>query len=156
MLLRAATPEDVPALVDVQEAGAVVALAHIFPQEDHPFPRAAIEARWAEEIRDPGIDAFLIQRDGRIDGFAALKGDQLLHFGTARETWGSGLARQAHDELIERLRVAGITVAWLRVFEENRRARRFYEKAGWHATGRSERSLFAPYPVLVRYEISLG
>jgi RimJ/RimL family protein N-acetyltransferase len=37
------------------------------------------------------------------------------------------------------------------VFEGNRRARRFYEKLGWTPTGRTSRTTFAPYPVLLEY-----
>ena len=156
MLTRAAVPSDLPALLDVQQAGALRALAHIFPQDAFPFPRAAIQARWESEIADPDVDVYVIAPDeGRIEGFAAIRGDELLHFGTAVETWGTGLAMTVHRELVDRLTAAGRTRARLRVFEENRRARRFYEKAGWRCTGRPSRSAFPPYPALVEYEVDL-
>ncbi len=37
---------------------------------------------------------------GRITGFAALRVDELLHFGTAVDLWGTGLARELHDALL--------------------------------------------------------
>ena len=147
---------DLSALLDVQQSGAVKALAHIFRQDAYPFPRATLHARWTAEIADPSVDVYVIEDDeGRIAGFAAIHGDQLLHFGTAVETWGSGFAGAAHSELIKRLALIGVTSARLRVFEENHRARRFYEKTGWRPTGRFSRTSFPPHPVLVEYEFDL-
>lgn len=156
VLLREASPSDLPAMVEVQRAGAVLALAHIFPQDSHPFPRAEVHSRWAAEIANPAVAVHVIEHEeSRVAGFAALRDDELLHLGTAVETWGTGLAATAHDQLIERLAAAGITRAWLRVFEENYRARRFYEKRGWQDTARLSRSAFPPHPVLVEYERAL-
>lgn len=156
VLLRPAELADLPALVDVQYAGAMQGLAHIFPQDAYPFPRAAIQARWASEIADPAVDVYVIEPvTGRLGGFAALRDNELLHFGTAVDTWGSGLAAAAHDQLVERLAATGASQAQLRVFEENRRARRFYEKQGWRRTDRISRTSFPPHPVLVAYEYDL-
>jgi RimJ/RimL family protein N-acetyltransferase len=156
MLLRDATTTDLPELVDVQEAGALAGLAHIFPQDVYPFPRSAVQARWAAEIASPAVEVYVVVgHEGRIDGFAAVRGNELLHFGTAVESWGTGLAAAVHGELIERLTRADRPTAWLRVFEQNHRARRFYEKMGWTSTQRRTRSAFAPYPVLLEYEIKL-
>jgi putative acetyltransferase len=157
VLLRDAVLQDLPALMDVQQSGAVLALAHIFPQDAFPFPRAAIQSRWASEIADPKVRVFVIQHsNGSVVGFAAIRANELLHFGTAVETWGSGLAAAAHDKLIERFADAGTTAARLRVFDENHRARRFYEKLGWRPTGQLSRTSFPPHPVLVEYELDLG
>jgi RimJ/RimL family protein N-acetyltransferase len=154
MLLRDAESSDLPALVDLQQAGSVRALGHVFPQDRFPFPREAILARWAAEIADPDVSVLSIDHDGRLAGFAALRADELLHFGMAVDTWGTGLAAMAHDHLLPRLAVAGRP--WLRVFEENHRARRFYEKMGWRRTGRSSRSDFPPHPILLAYEYQAG
>lgn len=156
MLLRDALLSDLPALIAVQQAGALQALAHIFPQDTYPFPRATIQARWAAEIADPDIKVYVIEQDAaRIAGFAAVRDNELLHFGTAVETWGSGLAAAAHSEVIERLAATGSTRARLRVFEANQRARRFYEKLGWRPTDRISRTSFPPHPVLLEYELDL-
>lgn len=155
MLLRAARTADLPELVDVQEAGARAGLAHIFPQDTYPFPRAAVQARWARELADPDIEVYVVVRQETVEGFAAVRANELLHFGIAVDSWGTGLATAVHDGLIERLAHAGRPTARLRVFEQNHRARRFYEKLGWTATRRRTRSTFAPYPVLMDYEIRL-
>jgi len=91
-----------------------------------------------------------------IAGFAATRGDELLHFGTALDSWGSGLAGAAHDELVEHLRASGHARAWLLVFEENERAIRFYARRGWLPTERTQRTTFPPYPVLRRFELDLA
>lgn len=156
MLLRHAELPDLDALLDVQRAGAQRGLGHIFPQDTHPFPRDTILARWVAEIADPGVEVYVIEHAGRISGFAATRGDELLHFGTAVPTWGTGLAAAAHDEILARLAATGVTRAHLRVFEENHRAIRFYEKLGWQRTEARTRTSFPPHPVLIGYERRLA
>jgi RimJ/RimL family protein N-acetyltransferase len=154
-VLRPMTPADIDEMVAVQRDAAVVGLAHLFPQDEHPFPVAEVRERWAREVVDPAIDCFVILADGRIAGFAATRSDELLHFGTALSTWGSGLAGRAHDEVIAHLTAQGHDHGWLRVFEGNHRARRFYERRDWVATGDPSRTSFPPHPVLLRYERTL-
>jgi ribosomal protein S18 acetylase RimI-like enzyme len=143
---------DLSALVDVQRGGAVLALGEVFPQGNYPFPTQEVRARWRAEIADPQIEAFVVDSEGTVVGFAATRGEELLHFGTSVETWGTGLAARVLAEIVDRLVLAGVTVARLRVFEGNGRACRFYEKQGWAATLRRSRTSFPPYPVLVEYE----
>ena len=148
---RAMVQSDLSDLMHVQERGAVIGLGHVFPQETHPFPRDAIRSRWGRELGDPAVAAYVATDSrGNVVGFAARRGDELLHFGTAVETWGSGLATWLHDQLLAtyppelgRLR--------LRVFAGNTRARRFYERLAWSPTGRESRTSFPPHPVLVEY-----
>jgi RimJ/RimL family protein N-acetyltransferase len=155
-VLRRLTQDDLDLLMEVQRAGAVLGLGHIFPQHEHPFPTAQVRARWVSEIDDPGTDCFAVVLDRDLAGFAATREDQFLHFGTAVGTWGSGLADAAHRDVLEHLRAQGHRSAWLRVFDGNRRAVRFYGRRGWVATNATSRTSFPPYPVLRRYEITLG
>jgi RimJ/RimL family protein N-acetyltransferase len=153
MHFRPAIPDDLSELVTVQEEAAVVALGHVFPQDRYPFPRQAVLERWTEELADPGTDAYVATDEaGRITGFAARRADELLHFGTALATWGTGLAAAQHDALLETC-PDELERIWLRVFEDNRRARRFWEKLGWTPTEERSRSEFAPHPVLLGYEL---
>jgi RimJ/RimL family protein N-acetyltransferase len=158
-VLRPLTPADLDALMVVQREGAQAAMGTIFPQDRFPFPVEVLRQRWERELADPGIDCFVIVDGpgsdvGTVAGFAALRGNEFLHFGTAVSTWGSGLAARAHDEVIALWVARGHRRARLRVFEDNVRARRFYERRGWTATGERSRSSFAPYPVLLTYEVS--
>ena len=158
MILRAATTADVAALLDVQQEGAVQGLGHIFPQDQYPFPRETLAARWRIEIANPDIDVYLyIEDDGTVRGFAATRGEELLHFGTALATWGTGMASHFHDALLDTMATKLTTpMIRLRVFEENRRARRFYEKNGWRPTGSSSHTRFPPHPRLLEYERRLA
>lgn len=126
-------------------------LGSVFPQEKHPFPRSELRRRWLEKVRAPEVDCFVIELKG-VAGFAAIKGPELLHFGTAMETWGSGLASSAHDEILERFVALGVRRARLRVAEANGRARRFYEKHGWQPNGERTQTTFPPHPYLLGYE----
>lgn len=156
--LRHITEDDLPSLLDVQQAAARVGLSNIFPQDTHPFPRDVVMQRWAREITDPAINAYVCTNEtGAITGFAAIKENELLHFGTALDSWGSGLAQTLHDAVIVEMKKTSpqSEYVWLRVFEENRRARRFYEKLGWLEHGKRTRTTFPPHPVLVEYRRSL-
>lgn len=150
------TTSDVDAVLAVQEPGAVRGLAEVFDKAAHPFPRDAVARRWREEIEDPGVDCLVALEGDVVVGFAATRGDELLHVGTAVDTWGTGLATWLHDEVLARLTAQGHERAWLRVFTANGRGRRFYEKLGWRPTGEVSRSTFTPYPELLTLSRLLG
>ena len=77
-------------------------------------------------------------------------GSELLHFGTAIETWGTATAGELLAIIVGRLRRDGDGLR-LHVFVDNGRARRFYEKHGWSPSGRSSVSRYEPHPVLLEY-----
>jgi len=105
------------------------------------------------EIEDPDIGTYVAVDDGGcLVGFAATIRGELLHFGTAIDTWGDGAA----SELL------GVVVGWLRqvtseptlrVFADNGRARRFYDRHGWTPTGAQSVSSFEPRPILLEYSL---
>jgi len=81
VIVRDLTEDDLPALIDLQEAGAVVGLATVFPPDRYPFPRDAIVARWRDEIRDAAIDTYVAVDDQRrLVGFAAVNGARNSNF----------------------------------------------------------------------------
>ncbi|MBC2933859.1 GNAT family N-acetyltransferase [Nocardioides sp. zg-1228] len=143
--------QDIPAVVAVQEPAAVAGLSEVFPQERHPFPREVIAARWRDEVADPGIECFVVEAGGRVAGFAAVRDEEVLHFGTALDTWGSGLATLAHDELVEHLEARGVERPHLHVYAGNARGRRFWEKHGWQPTGEPIRGPLPPHAELLTY-----
>lgn len=156
-VLRALTAADLGALLRVQAEGAAEGLGHIFPQEQYPFPVQAVRSRWERELADPDMDCFVVlDAAGAVSGFVATQGNQFLHFGTALRTWGTGLAGQAHDEVLALLSAQGYDHAWLRVLEANERARRFYSRRGWVPTGERSEATSPPNPVLLHYRIDLG
>lgn len=157
VVVRIAHEDDLDALLDVQQEGSVAGLGHIFPQDRYPFPRSVVRERWREELADPAIHVYVcVDETGALTGFAAIRGNDLLHFGTALRTWGTGVAAQFHEALLDELAYtapSGVDHFRLRVFEENLRARRFYEKLGWRPTALRTRSSFPPYAVLLEYRL---
>lgn len=154
-VLRPLEPADLDDLLEVQRLGAVTGLGHIFPQDRYPFPVESIRERWERELADPEVDCFAVVADGRVAGFAATRGDELLHFGTAVETWGSGLADAVHGEVLAHLRRRGHARAWLWCYVDNTRAVRFYLRLGWRASEVAEPSPYPPHALLRRYERDL-
>ena len=154
-VLREMVAADVPEVVGVQEPAAVAGLSAVFPQDRFPFPRQAIADRWLAEVAETGTHCFVIDQDGSVAGFAAVRGDEVLHFGVALEEWGSGLAVVAHDELLDIMRGHGATRAWLNVYAGNARGLRFWQRLGWTPTGARERGSFPPYAELLTYEKAL-
>jgi RimJ/RimL family protein N-acetyltransferase len=145
---------DLPELLVLQERGAVAGLSNVFQQDSYPFPRDAVRLRWEEELANEAIAAYVVTGpDERLLGFAARKGDELLHFGTELELWGTGLATWLHDRLLSTF-PPKVSQARLRVFAGNERARRFYEKLGWRATGAQTRTSFPPHPILLEYVLN--
>ena len=152
-LFRRMEVDDLPALMAIQEPAAVAGLSDIFPQEEHPFPRDDVRGRWDAELQDPAIAAYVATTpDGRLVGFAARRDDEVLHLGTALETWGSGLATWLLEALLATY-PADVAQVRLRVFAGNARARRVYEKLGWEPTGRESRTSFPPHPTLLEYRL---
>jgi RimJ/RimL family protein N-acetyltransferase len=156
---RLLTNEDLGALIEIQQEGGVAGLSHIFPQDRYPFQREVILERWRHEIADPTIHAYVSTGDdGSLTGFAATRHNEFLHFGMAVRLWGSGAAASFHDFVVEDLRQTNAdrrdAYFWLRVFEENYRARRFYEKLGWMPTDIRTQSTFEPRPYLIEYRLN--
>jgi GNAT superfamily N-acetyltransferase len=79
----------------------------------------------------------------------------LEHLFVVPERWGTGVADALHDAALAVSREAGAGLCRLEVLEENRRARRFYERHGWRPDGRRRLGEHPPYPAVVGYALSL-
>ncbi len=164
--LRDADPEDAPTLTALEEAINVAALPHIFPPERYPYPSDVVLARWGRELLDPtyrirvaevalGAHGTERVREHRVVGYCACRKAEgrvwLEHLGVAADAQGSGLAP---------LLVAEARNAYpgremhLWVLTDNARARRFYEREGWVATGVEMPAVYPPYPPMVEYVAS--
>ncbi len=154
-VLRLLDVDDLDSLVAVERDGAVTGLAHIFPQETNPFPVTTVRARWLATITSDEMRCFAFDEGRGLAGYAAVRGAELVHFGTAVATWGSGLAGRAHEEVAAELRSAGHDRAWLRCLEGNHRAIRFYTRHGWVPTDETSLSPFAPWPTLRTFTLDL-
>lgn len=73
--------------------------------------------------------------DGVIVGFVTLHDDELEQLFVDASARGTGVAAILLADGARRLRQAGHARPWLAVVTGNARARRFYEREGWHDAG---------------------
>jgi len=88
--------------------------------------------RWTRELV-PNNTIRIAERDGQIAGFVVIDpgSGYLDQIAVAPEDWGTGVAKRLMDEA-KRISPARIS---LEVNQENARAIRFYERAGFERTG---------------------
>jgi GNAT superfamily N-acetyltransferase len=153
-LIRAALLNESDALADIQRRASVAALAHIFPPEKYPYPVEAIRQRWRDAL-DEGRTPLVYEEDGQMLGVALTGPEWLDGLYVVPERWGSGTAVALHDAALEGLRADGSEHCHLWVLEENRRARRFYERLGWRLNERTRVVPYPPNPLDVSYTIDL-
>ena len=141
---RRALPADAEALADLERDANLVALAHVFPPAEHPFPRDAVLARWRHVL---GEDVVVEVVDGpaRLDAYVAHDGRTLRHLAVHPDAWGRGLGAEA----VERAAAAGADRLWC--LAANHRARRLYDRLGWRPTGVEREAEWPPHPVELEY-----
>jgi GNAT superfamily N-acetyltransferase len=172
LVVRDARPEDAEGIAQVHVSSWQGAYDHIFPAgalgalDDTADRRAAF---WRREVeaRVPLSTTLVAESDGEIVGFADVRPSrdedaepevtaELTAIYVAPHAWGTGAGRLLMTEALERLRTLGFEDATLWVLEDNPRARRFYEIAGWRVDGRAKRDEFLDTLVSeVRYRIEL-
>lgn len=119
---EAGDPDLAARLADLHERSAVLAYAHIF---DTPFPRAEARERWRSYRGRLALATDAVGAD--LLGFAAWSGDSLDALYVDPDASGRGIGR--------RLLKAATGARRLWVIEANTRARSFYERSGWVASG---------------------
>lgn len=86
----------------------------------------------AREREQPACDSI----NAQTSGASSSDRGEVLAFYLHPDAWGSGVASALMARCHEYLCDLGYTEAVLWVLRDNPRARRFYENAGWSATGR--------------------
>jgi GNAT superfamily N-acetyltransferase len=150
LTIRDSGPHEAETLFELQRAASLAAVPHIFPPELYPYPDDAIRERWRTV---PGR-IFVAERDGVPVGVAAVEAEWLSGLYVVPDEWGSGVADALHTAAVEAIAGAH-DAAKLWCLEENRRARRFYEKRGWRPNGETRVVPFPPNPVDVGYSLAL-
>lgn len=150
--IRAGVRADADGITDVQVASWRAGYAHVFPErvlyaDNFDSSRRAFWTAWRFA---PGhriaVAAHRKGDGGRIVGFASFGPERERARGfTGRgevwalylhpDEWGTGTASRLMEHTEVRLRAEGFDTAVLWVLEDNPRARRFYEKHGWTASG---------------------
>jgi diamine N-acetyltransferase len=131
----------------IQRAACVDSFAHIFPPNLYPFPDDAIRERW----RTATGTVLVAERDARAVGVALVESCWLHGFYVVPGCWGSGVADELHDAAVALLADCAELRLW--VLDENRRARRFYERHGWRANGETRVVEYPPYPLDAGYSL---
>lgn len=164
MEVRHASADDAGAIAEVHVRGWQAAYRHAFPAD--ALDALSVEKRadaWRDQLRAGAQGVVVADEDGVV-GFAG--------FGPSREEtdvgevyavyvdparWGAGAGRALLARAEEELTAAGYPVATLWVLEDNPRARRFYEAAGWRLDGARKVDTYLGTEVAqVRYRKLLG
>jgi GNAT superfamily N-acetyltransferase len=134
---------DAEAISRVQERGWQVAYAHVFPVDQLAQGGFIQPQRWRDRLAQPpqGWSTFVVVAEGVVVGFVSVGPSrdeqgigELYAIYVEPEAWSTGAGRALIERAEEQLRT-GYGVATLWVLEDNPRARRFYERAGWSPDG---------------------
>ena len=129
MELRPAVPEDMATVADIwHRAWHGAHAGHVPDGLTAGRTLAAFHERTPSRVADTTV----AEVDGRVVGFTMVAGDELEQIFVDPDHHGSGVAAPLLAAGERRIAEAGYDVAWLAVVVGNARARRFYEKHGWH------------------------
>ncbi|MFJ6561208.1 GNAT family N-acetyltransferase [Streptomyces sp. NPDC091412] len=146
MQTRRACPDDAAGVAGVYVRSWQVAFAGLVPQVclDAMEPNRE-ESKWKARIaaaRWPSSGVLVAETEAGIVGFAGFGPSEenpvVAEIGmlyALPEVWGTGIGKQLMSATLMTFEKADYTQATLWVLEDNERARRFYEAAGWHADG---------------------
>ena len=111
-------------------------------------PQSYMDARpagtWAPLLGIPAVHTLVLVQDGKLTGTAsvgasrlpAMQGwGELISIYFLPEYMGQGYGKQLLEAALQELHEMGFDDVYLWVLEENRRARRFYEKNGFAFSG---------------------
>ena len=154
-MIRAARPGEAATLAAIQRDASLAALAHIFPPDRYPYPMDEVVERWEEALADEDVAVFVAEEEGVAFGVDGARAEWLDGLYVLPEWWSRGVGRGLHDHVLEHLRAAGSRECHLWALEHNARARRFYERLGWHEDGTSRVVPFPPNPTDLGYTIEL-
>src|SRR5882672_3742609 len=166
MKIRRALAADAQAVGRIHVESWNVAYRGIMP--DDIIARTDLAYRtqfWAERIADPDWPVFLIEEHDQAVAFCqmiptrdadddAARVGHITSLHVLPQLRGRGYGRILIDHVFAELRRRGFVEATLWVLEENRDARRFYEKYGFHLDGGARRYPKTQVPE-VRYRIRL-
>lgn len=133
-MIRPGTSADAEAVARVHVDTWQAAYAHTLPREQ----LAALSIEEAVERSRHWPPTFVAERDGEILGFVSVGSGrdpgtdgELFAIYVHPQYWGTGAGRALIEAGEEELRRLGHQDAILWVLDDNPRARRFYELAGW-------------------------
>ncbi len=166
MTIRRALSADAEAVGRIHVESWNVAYRGIMP--DDVIARTDLAYRtafWAERIADQEWPVFLIEENGEAVAFCQMiptrdadddptRVGHITSLHVLPHRRGHGYGRTLLDHVLAELRDRGFEAVTLWVLEENWKARRFYEKHGFHRDGGTRRYPKTEVPE-VRYRIRL-
>lgn len=159
MRIRPASPEDALSIETIRVRGWQSAYRHVFPAAD--LDALPIDAeRWRARLHVPptGWTTIVCEDGGSVVGFASAGPSrdedelgEVYAIYVDPDSWSTGAGR-ALLAAAESALGAAYAAALLWVLEDNPRARRFYERAGWAPDGvRKAEERFGVRAAEVRY-----
>lgn len=145
--LRDAGPADAAALADLGARTFTETFGHLYhPHDLATFLEGHTAAAWAIELADPGFRVRIAEAEGAPVAYSKLgphrlpvpaRGTtaELRQFYLLKPWQGTGLAAAMMADVIAGARDRGAHDLVLSVFEDNHRARRFYERYGFERVG---------------------
>jgi ribosomal protein S18 acetylase RimI-like enzyme len=145
---RDGTPADAETIATLFERCFIETFGALYRPEDlADFLASRNPDRFACELADPNFSFRLAEDDGQLAGYLLLAPPKLpvetppdtieLNQLYVMKLWhGSGVAAALMEWAIEAARESGARHIQLSVYIENHRARRFYERYGFHEVGR--------------------
>ena len=130
---RPATTADMPAVADLWHEGWHDGHAGRVP--DGLTALRTLEAFQKRTPKRVGDTTVAVSESGKLLGFVMVVADEVEQVFVARAARGTDVATDLLAEAERQVAAAGHDEAWLAVVAGNERARRFYEKRGWHDGG---------------------
>lgn len=157
VLVRAASPDDLGAIVDVHVRAWREGYRGLIDQD---YLDGMRPEDWAGRFRTAPADlsgpfTLVAVTDGAVCGHVTIgrsRDDDIAASGEVWAVyvdpghWGAGVGRALMDAAGHRLAQAGYERAFLWTLSANERARRFYERVGWQPDGRQRTILIGGRP----------
>jgi GNAT superfamily N-acetyltransferase len=140
---RNAGPEDAAAMAELGRRSFVETFGHLYhPQDLALFLVNHSAGKWAEELADPAFKVRIAESEGAAVAYAKLgppslpfepraASAELRQFYVLKPWHGGGVAQTLMAWAIKEAKRAGAKDLYLSVFEDNHRARRFYDRYGF-------------------------
>ena len=134
LLLRRIALNDVPAMHAIFADAEVMAYWSRLPHTDIAETEEWV-AKNIAAVESGEADDFVVLQDGALVGRIGIWQNNELGLIFARFTWGTGIALETAEALIERSRTRGMTSIMADIDPRNDRVRRFLKKLGFRKTG---------------------
>lgn len=130
--LRRGHPQDAPEVAEIWRRGWRDAHRGLVPQ---PLLDARSDESFATRAQRRIGEMTVAVVNGDVAGFVLVVEDELEQVYVAASQRGTGIAARLLADAERQIRANGHPRGWLAVVAGNRRARNFYERAGWRDEG---------------------